>query len=140
MNHRVGRIVFVLIVCVAAVFLSYRWVTNPEPRAERALQESAVIAAREAIISLVAVDSIEIVDPLATNRKVGKAYIYRNGDKDDDGGWAVSGFYRRDENDRWHPYLMMLGSELAVEHLKVGDGDKGMLERAENDPKFEASL
>jgi len=139
MHYRGGRFVFVAIVCVAAVFLSYRWVTNPEPRAERALQESAVIAAREAIISLVAVDSIEIVDPLATNRKIGKAYIYRNGDKGDDAGWAVSGFYRRDENDNWHPYLMMLSSELAVEHLKVGDSDKGMIERAENDPEFEAS-
>jgi len=131
--------VFVLVVAVAVAFLSYRWITNPEPRAERALQESAVMAAREAIRSAVAANSIEIVDPLATNRRVGKAYIYRNGDKVDDRGWTVSGYYRRDENDRWHPFLMTLSAELAVEHLKVKDGDQEMIERAENDPKFEAS-
>lgn len=130
---------FVLIVAVAVAFLSYRWITNPEPRAERALQESAVMAAREAIRSAVVADSIDIVDPLATNRRAGKAYIYRNGDKVDDGGWTVSGYYRRDENDRWHPFLMTLSAELAVEHLKVKDGDQEMIERAENDPKFEAS-
>lgn len=130
---------FVLIVAVAVGFLSYRWITDPEPRAERALQESAVMAAREAIMSAVVADSVEIVDPLATNRKVGKAYIFRNGDKVDDSGWTVSGYYRRDENDRWHPYLMTLSAELAVEHLKVRDIDPEMIERAENDPKFEAS-
>ncbi len=97
------------------------------------------MAAREAIMSAVVADSIEIVDPLATNRKVGKAYIFRNGDKVDDSGWTVSGYYRRDRNDRWHPYLMTLSAELAVEHLKVRDGDQEMIERAENDPKFEAS-
>ncbi len=139
MNHQVGRFVFVLIVAVAVAFLSYRWITNPEPRAERTLQESAVMAAREAVTSAVAGDSVEIVDPLATNRRVGKAYIYRNGDKVDDAGWTVSGYYRRDENDRWHPFLMTLSAELAVEHLKVQDIDPEMIERAENDPKFDAS-
>ena len=131
---------FVLIVAVAVGFLSYRWITDPEPRAERALQESAVMAAREAIMSAVVADSIEIVDPLATNRKVGKAYIYPNDDKGDNGGWVVSGFYRRDENDRWHPFLMTLNADLLVEHLKVRDNNQELLERAENDPKFEASL
>ena len=129
-----------LVVSVSVAFLSYQWITNPEPRAERALQESVVVAAREVLKSVVVADTIEIVDPLATNRKIGKAYIYRDGDKGDNGGWVVSGFYRRDENDRWHPFLMNLNGELVVEHLKVGDSNVDMIERAENDPKFEAKL
>ncbi len=129
-----------LIVSVSVAFLSYQWITNPEPRAERVLQESAVVAAREALKSVVVADMIEIVDPLATNRKVGKSYIFRNGEKGDDGGWVVSGFYRRDENDPWHPYLMTLDAELVVEHLKVRDNHQDMIKRAADDPKFEASL
>ncbi len=140
MNHRVGRILFVLIVSLSVAYLSYQWITNPEPRAERVLQESVVVAAREALKSVVATDTLEIVDPLATNRKVGKAYIYPNGEKGDNGGWVVSGYYRRDENDRWHPYLMTLDAELVVEHLKVRDNHQDMIKRAEDDPKFEATL
>jgi hypothetical protein len=139
-NHRLGRILFVLIVSLSVAYLSYQWITNPEPRAERVLQESVVVAAREALKSVVATDTLEIVDPLATNRKVGKAYIYPNGEKGDNGGWVVSGYYRRDENDRWHPYLMTLDAELVVEHLKVRDNHQDMIKRAEDDPKFEATL
>ena len=140
MNHRVGRFLFVLIVSVSVAYFSYQWISNPEPRAERVLQESVVVAAREALKSVVVTDTIEIVDPLATNRKVGKVYIYRNGDKGDNDGWVVSGYYRRDENDRWHPYLMTLDAELVVEHLKVRDNHQDMIKRAADDPKFEASL
>jgi hypothetical protein len=61
-------------------------------------------------------ESIELVDPLSPNRKVGKTYVYRAGD-----GWEVSGYYRRDENDRWHPYLMSLDASQAMTHLKVQD-------------------
>ncbi len=140
MNHRVGRFLFVLVVSVSVAFLSYQWITDPEPRAERTLQESVIVVAREALKSVIEADTIEIVDPLATNRRVGKAYIYPNGDKGDNGGWVVSGFHRRDESDRWHPFLMTLNADLLVEHLKVRDNNQELLERAENDPKFEASL
>ena len=99
-----------------------------------------IVVAREALKSVIEADTIEIVDPLATNRRVGKAYIYPNGDKGDNGGWVVSGFYRRDESDRWHPFLMTLNADLLVEHLKVRDNNQDVLKRAENDPKFEASL
>ncbi len=131
---------FVLIASLSVAYFSYQWITNPEPRAERVLQENAVVAAREVLKAVVVADTIEIVDPLATNRKVGKAYIYRNEEKGDNGGWVVSGFYRRDENDRWHPYLMTLDAELVVEHLKVRDNHQDMIKRAEDDPKFEATL
>ena len=121
MNHRVGRFLFGRVVSVSVAFLSYQWIIDPEPRAERTLQGSVIVVAREALKSVIEADTIEIVDPLATNRRVGKAYIYPNGDKGDNGGWVVSGFYRRDESDRWHPFLMTLNDDLLVEHLKVRD-------------------
>jgi len=36
-------------------------------------------------------------------------------------GWAVSGYYRRDETDRWHPYLVTLREDLELERVKLGD-------------------
>jgi hypothetical protein len=33
----------------------------------------------------------------------------------------VSGYYRRGQNDRWHPYLMSLDASQAMTHLKVQD-------------------
>ena len=125
---------FALIVGVAVATLSFRWITDPEPRAERALQERVVEVARRAIKSVVTATTIEIVDPLSPNRKVGKVYVFRKGDG---GGWDVSGYYRRDEFDFWHPFLMTLSEELQLEHLKVGDEDPELIERAENDSTLE---
>ena len=137
MNHRVGKILFAMVVGIAVATLSFRWITNPEPRAERALQENVVEVARQVIKSVVMDFTIEIVDPLSPNRKVGKVYVYRKGEKSDKGGWDVSGYYRRDENDRWHPFLIVLSDELQLEHLKVGDEDQELIDRAENDPTLE---
>ncbi len=74
----------------------------------------------------------EIVDPLAPSRKIGKSYVYRAGT-----GWEVSGFYRRDENDRWHAFLMSLDDARNVTHLKVQDNE--LLGRASEDPILEVS-
>ena len=115
MNHRIGRWVFALGVGLAVAFLAYDWVTNPAPRIERELQESAVAAARSALARHVA-ESIEIVDPLAPDRKVGKTYVYRAED-----GWEVSGYYRRGDGDTWHPFLMTLDASTQMTRLKVQD-------------------
>jgi len=77
------------------------------------------------------IDGIEVVDPLLPDRKVGKAYVYRGSS-----GWEVSGFYRRSENDRWHPFLMVLDESHALIRLKVGDPN--VMKRAESDPQLEA--
>jgi hypothetical protein len=119
---------FGLIVAV----LAYRWITDPAPRMERRLQESVVVAARAKLGQALAIGPLEIVDPLAPNRKVGKSYIYRT-----DEGWQVSGYYRRGEQDRWHPYLLSLGPAMTRTSLKVQDGDAGLAERAAADPTFE---
>ncbi len=115
-NHRIGRLVFAFGVGLLIAFLSYRWITNPAPRLERELQEATVLAAREQLQGIIDAGSIEVVDPLAPDRKVGKVYVYRAGD-----GWEVSGFYRRDENERWRPFLMSLNADNAMIQLKVRD-------------------
>ena len=118
MNHRVGRSLFALIVGLAVAFFAFQWITNPRPRAERALEESVVEVSRSMLVQKVGVDALEIVDPLAPNRKVGKVYVYAEAP-----GWAVSGFYRRDESDRWRPYLMNLSEDLTLVRLKVRDAE-----------------
>jgi len=134
MDHRIGRAVFALVVGLLVALASYQWITNPEGRTERALQESVVEAARGHLKSVIGSESLEIVDPLLPNRKAGKVYVYPEGDD-----WAVSGYYRRDENDRWHPYLMMLKADLSLSFLKLQDRDQQLTERAAMDPMLEIS-
>jgi len=116
MNHRIGRLVFAFGVGLIVAFASYKWITNPEPRLERQLQESAVMAARENLEAATGLAGLQIVDPLAADRKVGKSYIYRA-----EAGWEVSGYYRRDEEDSWHPFLMALDESPSMTHLRVQD-------------------
>ena len=52
---------------------------------------------------------------------------------------ASGGFYRRDESDSWHPYLMGLNSELELRSLKLQDNEPGLLERAALNPLLEIS-
>ncbi len=114
--------VFGIGVGLLAAFLAYRWATDPAPRAERELQETVVITTRRLLSETLDVDALQVVDALAPDRKVGKAYVFSSAD-----GWEVSGYYRRDENDLWHPYLATLDASLALTHLKVSD--PALLER-----------
>ena len=93
---------------------------------------AVVESSRDLLTAVVAAGVIEIVDPLNPNRKVGKVYIYPEGDD-----WAISGYYRRDEGDRWHAYLMMLSSDHSLTSLKLQDKSPYLLERAESDPRLE---
>ena len=134
MDHRIGRVVFALLVGLLVALLSYQWISNPERRAERALQELVVTSAREHLKSVVGGESLEIVDPLSPNRKVGKVYVFAEGEN-----WAVSGHYRRGEDDRWHPFLMTLASDQSIRSLKIKDRDQQLIERAGSDPLLEIS-
>ena len=116
MNHRIGRSLFTLVVGLAVAVIAYQWITDPAPRQQRLIEEQAVLVARELLVSSVGVDSLEIVDPLAPNRKVGKVYIYA-----EEPGWAVSGYYRRSEDDRWHPYLLNMTDSLELHAFKAED-------------------
>jgi hypothetical protein len=134
MDHRVGRAAFALVVGLLVAGLSYQWITNPDGREER-VQEVRVVEASRGLLTEVVDDGIlEIVDPLAPNRKVGKVYVYPEGDS-----WAVSGYYRRGEEDRWHAYLMKLTPDKHLLALKLQDTSAELLERADSDPSFEIS-
>lgn len=126
MNHRIGRIVFSLGIGLIVAIFAYRWIVDPAPRAERELQESVVATSRDLLVEKLAIGDIEIVDAIAPDRIVGKTYVYRA-----DQGWEVSGYYRRSENDLWHPYLMLLDGSTALIHLKISDG--ALLDRATDD-------
>lgn len=121
LDHRTGRALFVLVVSVTVVLFTYRWVTDPGPRLERDAEEAAVLAARAHLSTVVGSTGLEMVDPLATDREVGKGYVYA-----EEPGWAVSGFYRRDDDDRWHPYLMYLTADLELHSFKADDDTPGV--------------
>ena len=130
MNHRVGRLVFGFSVGLIIAFLSYQWIADTGPRVERQEQERVVIASRQHLLAMLNLGQLEVVDPLSPDRVVGKAYVYPASD-----GWEVSGFYRRDEQDLWHPYLVTLDASTELVHLKISDtsllsrsGESGVLE------------
>jgi len=126
--------VFALVIGLLVAGISYQWITNPDGREQRAIQVAVVEAAREELKRVIDTAALEIVDPLSPNRKVGKVYVYPEGEN-----WAVSGYYRRGEGDRWHPYLMGLSSDRTMSMLKLQDRDQRLTERAANDPMLEVS-
>lgn len=122
MNHRIGRNLFALCVGLAVAVLAFQWITDPLPRERRQSEEKAVLASRDLLAAQIGGgDDLEIVDPLAPDRQVGKVYIYAEGP-----GWAVSGYYRRGGADRWHPYLMHLTADLGLHSLKADDDAPGV--------------
>lgn len=130
MNHRIGRLVFGFSVGLLVAFLSYRWIADTGPRIERQEQERVVAVSRKHLHATLNLGELELVDPLSPDRAVGKAYVYPAGE-----GWEVSGFYRRDERDLWHPYLVTLGGSTELVNLKISDtplldrsGEGGVLE------------
>jgi hypothetical protein len=130
MKQRSGGLLFGIGVGLLVAFMSYQWITNPAPREERQLEEAVVLDARNYLIVQLGVG--EIVDPLAPNRKIGKSYVYRAS-----AGWEVSGYYRRDESDRWHAFLMSMDDARNVTLLKVQDN--GLAQRASEDSMLEVS-
>ena len=132
MSHRAGSIVFGVIVGLAVAVWSYQWITDADRRDERVQQERAVLVARDLLASSLRLEDPEIVDPVSPQRRVGKAYIYRTG-----AGWEVSGYYRRNEADEWHAYLLTLAADNSVKHLKVQDTSGEIAELATSDPRLD---
>jgi len=87
-----------------------------------------VYAARSHLEQKIGRDDLEIVDPLSPQRSVGKVFVYAA-----DGGFEVSGYYRRNESDRWHPYLATLAADGTLRLLKLQDADLGLAARARTD-------
>lgn len=134
MNHRIVRPLIALTGGLILSLYAFERVTDPEPGLQRAREEAVVLSARDILKSYVApVGTLEIVDPVSPNRKVGKDYIYPDGD-----GWEVSGHYRRNEDDPWHPYLMSLNSEAELMSLAVRDANDRLIGMSSQDPRFSA--
>ena len=133
--HRIFRLVFAFAVGIALAVYAYRWASDPAPAMQKAREEAVVLAAREILTSYVVPGGeIEIVDPLAKNRAVGKVFVFPADD-----GWEVSGHYRRDEQDRWHPFLMRLDNDAVLLSLAVSDADERLIGLAARDPRLSAT-
>lgn len=133
-THRAVRWLLAFAAGVILALYSFERITDPEPRLQRAREEAAVLQARQILQSFVADgNAIELVDPLQTNRKVGKVFIYPGVS-----GWEVSGHYRRHGRDAWHPYLMRLDPQLQLVSLAVRDSDQRLVGLSVDDPRFSA--
>jgi hypothetical protein len=116
MNHRIGRLIFGFSIGLLAAYYAYQWASNSGPALQRQHEENAVVESREQLRNLLDIGDVNIVDPLLPDRKVGKTYVYSTGS-----GWEVSGFYRRSEQDLWHPYLVTMNEQFELTYLKVSD-------------------
>lgn len=131
MQQKIG-LVFAFAVGLVVAWYAYQRATDPAPGIERARQERIVLIARELVRRYVAPGSeLEIVDPLAPNRVAGKSYIYPTA-----GGWEVSGHYRRNAADTYHPWLMHVDGDGALRSLAIRDDDPALLERASTDARL----
>ncbi len=133
-SHKVVRPLVAVTVGLVLALYSYQRITDPEPGLQRAIEEAIVMVARDILQSYVSPGNlIEIVDAVSPASKVGKSYVYPTDD-----GWELSGHYRRDENDRWHPYLMVLNGDAGLKSLAVQDGNDRLIGMSAQDPKFSA--
>jgi len=131
-HHRIIRLVVAFAIGIFLALYSFERISDPEPALQRAREETVVLSAREILKSYVSPSvEIEIVDPLATDRVVGKSYIYPI-----ENGWEVSGHYRRYASDRWNPFLMSLDTNVKLVSLMVRDDDEKIATTARDDPKF----
>lgn len=116
----------------ALALYAFHLATDPRTAAQRTDEEAAVRAARGLLHRHIAPDGpLEIVDPLAPNRAIGKVYVYPSND-----GFEVSGYYRRGKGDLWHPFLMKLDAESGLRELSVRDTDPDLRRRAAKDSAF----
>jgi hypothetical protein len=132
--HRYFRWVVAIAVGIFLALLAFERATDPEPTRQKALEEEVVREARILLESYVLPGGeLQLVDPLSPDRKVGKTYIWP-----DDNGWEVSGYYRRNAQDPWHPFLMNLDAAAELTSLAVKDRNERIIGLSVQDPKLSA--
>ncbi|HEX7718827.1 MAG TPA: hypothetical protein VF389_03385 [Woeseiaceae bacterium] len=130
--HRFVRLVVAFAIGIAVALYAYDRVTDPEPALQRAQEEAAVLASRSILADYLAVGpGLQIVDPLAPDRVVGKVFVYPSAE-----GFDVSGHYRRSDTARWHPFLMRLDHNAGLLDLSVADDDEQLRQRSAADPRL----
>ncbi len=133
-NHRYMKWVIAVGAGLLLSVLTFQRATDPVPGRQRAIEESVVAVARDILASYVSPDGeLQMVDPLAPDRKVGKVYILPANDD-----WEVSGHYRRNNADRWHPFLMRLDASSVLVSLAVKDDNERLIGMSAQDPRFSA--
>lgn len=133
-NNRYIRWVIAISFGVALSLYAYQIATDPAPERRRVVENVVVLEARAFLVSYVLPGGeLQLVDPLSPDRRIGKVYLWPNAE-----GWEVSGFYRRDKHDRWHPYLMSLDSASQLKSLAVKDSNERLIALSAQDPLFSA--
>ena len=133
-KHRYMQWVVAITVGVVLSLIAFERATDPEPTRQKAVEEAVVFESRMLLISYVLPGGeLQVVDSLAPDNKVGKSYIWPDGT-----GWEVSGYYRRDAQDPWHPYLMTLDASSDLLSLAVKDRNERLIGMSAQDPKFSA--
>jgi hypothetical protein len=133
--HSIAKLTIAFGLGLAVALYAYHRVTDPEPAAQRAREEAAVLAAREILKTYIEpTPELRIVDPLSPNRAVGKSYVYPG-----NAGWEISGHYRRSQADRWHPFLMRLNPDHSLASLSVKDGNRSLVARSRSDSRLTAT-
>jgi len=134
-NHKILRLVFAFGTGLLVSYGSYQWITNPQRAAERTIEEAVVQESRLVLLSYVADNEVvEISDALERVRAAGKVYIYPV-----NGGWELSGQYKRHNDSGWHAFLMQLDHDSRLLSLSVEDNDPDLVSQAATDPKFSVS-
>lgn len=135
LNHRILRLAFAFSVGLLVAFSVYRWISDTDRSARRAIEESVVLEGRRILQSLLDDrGDLQISDALDRVRAAGKAYVFPVPD-----GWELSGHYRRGGELRWHPYLMKLDSNAALRSLAIEDDDPVLVQRAADEPRLSVS-
>ena len=133
-NHRAIRLVVALTFGLLAAYGSYQWITNTDRSVQRAREEAVVLASREILRSYISDERLEISDAVDRVRQAGKVYLYPT-----DGGWELSGHYRRHDEKRWHAFLISLDANVSLVSLAVQDTNAELTNLAKSDPKFSTS-
>lgn len=127
-NHKVLSMLFALAIGFGVAIFAYQRVSDPLPGLQRQEEERIVMLARDAVRKTIVGDAgtdLLMVDPLLPNRVAGKTYVYPTND-----GWEVSGYYRRNLDDAWHPWLMRLDEDGGMVNLSVRDSNPDLARKA----------
>ncbi len=131
LNHRTGSIVFAVSVGLLLAVASYRWITDSERSAQRVVEEAVVLEGRQILRRYIQEPNLHISDSIDRVRAAGKVYIFPT-----EQGWELSGHYQRENESRWHPYLMALNKERQLLSLVVEDKDPTLQSMAASDERL----
>jgi hypothetical protein len=116
-NYSLKQIIFAISVGGFLAYFVYQSTVKPPHLMTRQNEEHIIQKATLQIRDMLFLPyESEIIDPINTDRDVGKTYIYPAGKT-----WQVSGFYRRNYNDSWHPWLITLDEEGVMINLSIKD-------------------